>query len=181
MRIDCGSAERRIVEKDLDGIRAKGAKFCGGKTIEKAWEAAGNGFVVAGLFVGEEESGFGCARGGGGETEFRIEQNGAGVGREDATDVRFEIGEQVSRNFFGGLTRRFSKKLAKSAALLDGVRGDDAAIGSECGETLLFSGRKLHACLRRECGGERRSLLGVIEPGHCAVFEWRQMKDELAL
>ena len=68
LRVDRRGAERRIVEKDFDGIGAEGAKFCGGETIEKAGETAGNGFVVTGLLVSEQESGRGSARGGGWET-----------------------------------------------------------------------------------------------------------------
>src|SRR5256885_7583067 len=68
LRIDCGGAERRIVEKNFDGIRAEGAKFRNGETIDEAGETAGNGFVVTGLLVSEQESGRGSARGGGGHT-----------------------------------------------------------------------------------------------------------------
>jgi len=41
LRVDRRGAERRIVKKNFDGIRAEGAKFCSGETIEKAGRRPG--------------------------------------------------------------------------------------------------------------------------------------------
>src|SRR5579859_995077 len=141
LRINCVGAERRIVEKDFDGLRSEVAKFCGGESFQQTRKAPGNGFVVSGLLVCEEKSRLRSARSGGGKSEFRIEENGAGMRRKHAADARFEIDEKFERNLFRNVAGGFCEKLAKGAALIDGERGDDAAIGGERFEAALFTRR----------------------------------------
>ena len=109
LRINGRSAERRIIKKNFDGVGASVAKFCGGEFFEKTRETARNGLVIAGLFVGKEQACVRGTRGGGGETELGVEKNRAGMGRENAADVRFEIDEEVRGNFFGGAAGGFGE------------------------------------------------------------------------
>ena len=93
--IDFCGAEGRVVKKDFDGICAGLLEALNGKTIEKRWETPGDGFVIAGFFISEEQARVFVALGRGAKAVFGVEKNGAGVWRENSADVRFEFGEEI--------------------------------------------------------------------------------------
>ena len=74
--------------------------------IEQAREPSLHRFVVASHFVGEQEAGVFGAFARRGQTEFGIEQDRAGVRRQDAADGFFVFNEIFAGDIGGVLAHR---------------------------------------------------------------------------
>ena len=72
----------RVVDQDLDGVGAPIHDALHGNVRQQVGQAAGLGVVVAAQLISQQQAGVGRARLGGIQTEFGIEQNGAGVRRQ---------------------------------------------------------------------------------------------------
>ena len=83
MSLTFGVVERRVVDQNLDGIRAPIDDALHRNVRQQVRQAAGLGVVVAALLRKPAAGRRSSARLGGGQTVFGIEQNGAGVRRQD--------------------------------------------------------------------------------------------------
>ena len=93
--VDLGRIERRVVEQNLDAIGSRADEAADGPDVEQIGQTAGARVVVAAVFVGEQQAGVLRASARGGQTVFGIEQDGAGVRREDARDGGLEFLEHL--------------------------------------------------------------------------------------
>jgi hypothetical protein len=62
------------------------------------------------------------------QSVFRIEQNGAGIGRKKLADFLLELHKPFGGNFVRIAPACLCEELAQSAALVNGKRRDDAAL-----------------------------------------------------
>ncbi len=97
MSLISGGIEWRVVQQNLDAIGAGADEAADGPDVEQIGQAAGARVVVAAVFVGEQQAGILRAGSRGGEAVFGIEQNGAGVRRENARDGGLEFLEHLRR------------------------------------------------------------------------------------
>src|SRR6202034_2513085 len=72
--VDAGLFVGRVVEEDLDAVGAGFLEAADAPEVKQIGEAAGEGGVVAGLLIGEQEA-FAVAALGSGEAELGIEQD----------------------------------------------------------------------------------------------------------
>ena len=90
--------------------------------VEQVSQAARAGFVITGFLVGEQQPGILGAPFGGGQSPLGIEQNGAGMRRQDFGDCHFE--------FFQFLVAGVGAEgFLQGAALVHGSGGDDCGQG----------------------------------------------------
>ena len=142
--IDRGRVERRVVEQNLDAVRARGYEAADGPDIEKIGQAAGTRVVIAAVFVGEQQTGVLRARKRGGQAVFGIEEDGAGVRRENLHDGGLEFLEHLRG--YGILVAAFflGNGTFQRTALVHGRGGDHVAGIRYRLEALLFSWREFH-------------------------------------
>ena len=93
--VDLVRIEWRVVEKNLDAIRARADEAANGPDVEKIGQAAGAGVVVAAVFIGEQQAGIGGAGACCGQAVFGVEQDRAGVRSEYARDGDLEFLEHL--------------------------------------------------------------------------------------
>ncbi len=99
--VDGRGIERRVVEQDFDAIGSGGDDAPDRIMIEQIGQTAGLRIVVAALFVSQQQAGILGADFSGGKAVLGIEQNGAGMRRQDACDGFFEFGHHlVGDGFF---------------------------------------------------------------------------------
>ena len=84
MSLTAGIVEGRVVDQNLDRVRAPIHDALCRNVRQQIGQAAWFGVVVAGFFVRQQQTGVGCARLGGIQTEFGIEQDGRGMRRQNA-------------------------------------------------------------------------------------------------
>src|SRR5579885_52648 len=177
--VDFRRAEGRVVEQNFDRVRAGLPQPRDRKALQGGGEAAGDQFVVAGSFVGEEQARGGMAGGGSGQADFGVEEDGACIRSELRAHVRFKSGEQSRRNRLWRFAGSGGKELAEGAALVERQGGDDAAFAGERREPLLLSRRKLHRLLPVAGRVAGANSAGIIEPDHRTTVKRRKMKNEI--
>ena len=93
--VDLRVVEGGVVDQNLHGVRAPVHDALHGNVRQQVGQAAGLGVVVAALLVGQQQAGVGGARFGGGQAELRIEQDGAGMRRQNLADRDFEFAHHL--------------------------------------------------------------------------------------
>ena len=86
--VDVLGIEGRVVEQNLDAVRAGFFQAARRPVVEQIAQAAGTGLVVSGLLIGEQQAGVLGAALGGGQSPLGIEQDGAGMRGENFGDQR---------------------------------------------------------------------------------------------
>jgi hypothetical protein len=123
--VDGGLLVGRVVEEDLDAVGASFLEAADAPEVEEIGEAAGEGGVVAGLLIGEEQA-LAVAVLRGGQAELGIEEDGRGVFGEDLGDEGFEFFEgrvgDVGYSFF------FGEGFLQRTALVHRSGGDHAPL-----------------------------------------------------
>ena len=109
--------------------------------VEQIGQAARAGLVVSGLFIGKQQAGILGAALGGRQSPLRIEQDGAGVRRQNFGDQRLEFFHHGVVDFAAFF---FGKRFLQRAALVHGCGGDDAAIVGDFLESGKFARGELH-------------------------------------
>ena len=84
--VDFLAVEWSVVEQDLDAISASFLQTADRPVVEQIRQASRAGLVIAGFLVGEQQASILGAPLGGGQAPFGVEQDGAGMGREDFGD-----------------------------------------------------------------------------------------------
>ena len=137
--VDRGIVERRVVDENLHRVGAPVHNSPGRDLRQQVRQAAGPRVVVAAFFVSEEQAAIRAARLPGVEAEFGVQQDRAGVGREDFGDGGLELRHHLGRDVvlvdaLGGRDR-----LLQTAPLIHRRGGDDSARVSEGFHVLQFS------------------------------------------
>ncbi len=131
----------RVVEQNLDAVRARFFQAAGGPVIEQIGEAAGAGLVVSGLFIGEQQAGVLGAALGGGQSPLGVEQDGGGMRGENFGDQRLEFFHHGVGDFAAFF---LGQRFLQGAALVHGSGGNDAAFVGDFLETGKFARGELH-------------------------------------
>ncbi len=91
-------------------------------------QAAGLGVVVAALFVGQQQAGVGRRALAAGSPILGIEQDGAGVRRQNFRHRDFELAHHLLGHLVGRNALGAGEGLLQAAALIHGGGGDDTVL-----------------------------------------------------
>ncbi len=138
--VDSGFFERGVIQKNLDAVGAGLLQSADTPEIEQVWKAAFGCGVIAGLLVGEQESGT-VTMFRGLQTELGVKENRRGVPGKDLRHDDLEF----THVFRGDSATAFAcKRFAQGAALVHGGGGDDAILVGDSLQTIEFAGGDLH-------------------------------------
>jgi hypothetical protein len=148
--------------------------------VEQIGQAAGLRIVVAALLVGQQQAGILGAHLGGGKAVLGIEQNGAGVRRQDARDRFFEFGHHLVGDGFFVHAFILGDGAFQGAALVHGRGANDAAFIRNCFQAPLFARADFHPSASKEkiyeCGRAHSSMPAMVvsaAAGICAEKDGR--------
>ena len=133
--------ERRIVEQNLDRVRAPIGDSLGGNMRQQIGQAAGLGIVVAALFIRQQQAGVGGARLRGGKAVFGIQQNRARVRRQNLRHRDLEFAHHLVRHLIRRHALGRRDGFLQAAALVHGGRRDHAVLVRERLHVAHFSFR----------------------------------------
>src|SRR5208282_3451801 len=133
--------KRRVVEQNLDAIRARLFQAAHRPMIQQVAQASGSGLVVAGLFIRQQQAGILRAPLRSRQSPLGIEQDGAGMGRQHLAHQYLEF----FHHFIGdGRALFLGKRLLQRAALVHGSGGDYATFIRYSVHSSKFARGKLH-------------------------------------
>ena len=134
-----------VVEQNLYAVGAGFFQAASRPVVEQIAQAPGPGFIVARLFIGEQQAGIFRAALGGGKSPLGIEQDGGGVRGEHLADQRFEFFHH-GIGYFAALF--LGQRFLQGAALIHGGGGDDAACVGNVFEAGQFARGDFHRFLQ---------------------------------
>jgi hypothetical protein len=128
MSLILGVLEGRVIDQDLDGVRAPIHNALHRNVRQQVGQAAGLGVVVSAQLIGQQQAGVAAARQARFQAELGVEQNGAGMRRQHPGDGRLELAHHFGRDLFLIHAARRRQGLLQTAALIHGRRRDDAGL-----------------------------------------------------
>src|SRR6185369_9301896 len=117
--VDGPCAERRVVKQHFDAVRSGVRQSSRGPFIQQPWQSTGYSFVIASLFIRQQETRVLRPLPRRRESILRIEQNCARMGSQNSAYSLLEFLQHPRRNFLRRAALGFGEKRPQSAALID--------------------------------------------------------------
>src|SRR4029077_7962862 len=139
--IDVFGIKGRVIKQNLDAVGASLFQAAGGPVVKQLSQTARASCTVAGFFGGQQQAGILCAALRGRQSPLGIEQNGAGMRRQNFGNENFEFFHHGVGDF---ATFFLGQGFLQGAALVHGSGSDHAAFVGDFLETGKFARSEFH-------------------------------------